>query len=72
MVLAASPGLGTPTGSVTINDGSTALTTMTLGGGSATFSTTKLAKGAHSITAVYHGSADFLSSTSTVVTETIN
>jgi predicted secreted protein len=73
VISAASPGLGIPTGSVTINDGSTALATIALGaGGSATFSTTKLAKGAHSITAVYRGSADFLSSTSAVLTETIN
>jgi hypothetical protein len=62
----------TPTGSVTFQEGSTTLGTGTLNGsGIATFSTTTLSMGPHSITAVYSGDADSLASTSLVATQTV-
>ncbi len=62
-----------PTGTVTFLDGATQL-----GGGAlnasgvATFTTSSLALGSHSITAAYPGDANNLGSTSTVLTETIS
>jgi hypothetical protein len=60
VVSAVPPGAGTPTGSVTFQDGSTILGTIALAGGKATFSTSSLALGAHVIYAVYAGDAHFL------------
>jgi hypothetical protein len=62
----------TATGSVTFKDGTTTLGTGTLAAGKAKFSTTGLSKGAHSITAVYGGSKNYLGSTSPVLTQTVN
>ena len=70
-VTASSPGLGTPTGSVAFKDGTTTLATETLVGGATTFTTSSLALGSHSITAVYGGSTDFATSTSSALTETV-
>ncbi len=73
IVTAASPGTGTPTGTVTFKDGTTALgSAVTLSGGTATFSTSKLAVGTHSITAVYGGDTNFTTSTSAALTQTVN
>ena len=72
MVIAASPGTGTPTGTVTFKDGSTTLGTGTLSGGTATFSTSQLAVGPNSITAVYGGDTNFTTSTSSALTQTVN
>jgi hypothetical protein len=55
---------GTPTGSVQFMDGSTVLNTATLTGGTATFATTALALGTHSLTAVYLGDTNFTGSNS--------
>jgi hypothetical protein len=66
------PGSGTPTGTVTFKDGTTTLGTGTLSGGVATFTTSKLSVGTHSITATYSGDANFKTSTSPVVTQTVN
>jgi parallel beta-helix repeat protein len=64
---------GTPSGSVTFMDGSTALATVSLGaGGVAKFTTAALSAGGHSITAVYSGDANDLSSTSSALNETVN
>ena len=63
---------GTPTGTVTFKDGSVTLGTGTLAGGTATFTTSKLAKGIHSITAGYGGSTSYLASTSPVLKQTVN
>ena len=63
---------GTPTGTVTFKDGSVTLGTGTLTGGTATFTTSKLAKGIHSITAGYGGSTNYLASTSPVLKQTVN
>ena len=63
---------GTPTGTVTFKDGATTLGMGTLSAGKATFATSKLAVGSHSITASYARAVDFAASTSAVLTETIS
>lgn len=64
---------GVAFGSVTFKNGSVAMATATLNGsGVATLSTNALAAGAHSITAVYAGNADFKSSGSNAVAQTVN
>jgi hypothetical protein len=62
----------TPTGSVTFKDGGTALGTSPLGAGNmASFSTSTLAPGPHTITAVYGGDGSSTTSTSSPITETV-
>ena len=62
-----------PTGTVTFMDGATALGTGTLNAsGVATFATSSLAVGQHSVTAVYGGDANNAGSTSSVLTQTVN
>src|SRR5467141_4044967 len=63
---------GTPTGTVTFQDGASALGTGTLSGGTATFTTSVLGTGAHSITAIYGGDANFANSTSPALMQTVN
>jgi len=71
-VTAKSPGAGTPTGTVTFKDGSSTLGTGTLNGsGQATFVTSTLAVGSHSISASYGGDANFNGSTSSKLTQTV-
>jgi hypothetical protein len=76
VVSAKAPGAGTPTGLVTFLDGSTVLGLAALqvvnGVDKAVFSTSSLSVGSHSITAVYSGDSNFVTSTSAAVTETIN
>ena len=61
------------TGTVTFKDGSTALGSGTLNSsGVATYKTSSLATGAHSITAVYAGDGNTLTSTSTALTQTVD
>jgi hypothetical protein len=62
----------TATGTVQFLDGATALGTVTITGGTAALSLSVLSVGAHSITAVYSGDANYLSSTSAPVTQTVN
>ena len=62
---------GTPTGTMMFNDGSTSLGTATLVSGQAAFSTSLLAAGPHSITAVYSGDTNFLLSTSSALSQTV-
>ncbi len=73
-VSAASPGSGTPTGTVTFNDGSTAIgLPVTLSGGVASVTTSTLTAGVHSITADYSGDTNFATSTSTpALSQTVN
>ena len=72
-VVANSPGTAVPTGSVTFKDGNKTLSTKTLNAsGHATFSTSTLARGSHSITVVYGGGTDSLGSTSPVLTQQVN
>ena len=61
--------VGTPTGTVTLMDGTTALGTSALTGGIASFSTSSLPPGADTITAVYGGSTDYLALSSAPITE---
>lgn len=62
---------GNPTGSVTFYDGTTQLGSATLANGTVSYATTTLSAGAHSITAVYAGDSNFLTETSTALTETV-
>jgi hypothetical protein len=66
-----SPGAGTPTGTVTFMDGTTVLATVNLTGGMAKLTMSTLATGKHTIMAVYSSDADFLTSTSAALTQTI-
>jgi subtilase family serine protease len=64
---------GTPTGTVTFLDGITSLGTGALNGsGMATFITSSLAVGSHSITAQYGGDTNFASSMSTALSQVVN
>jgi hypothetical protein len=60
-----------PTGTVSFYDGTTMLGSGTLSAGVATYSTSSLAAGSHSITAIYSGDSNFLAVTSSITTETI-
>jgi hypothetical protein len=71
-VAVVAPGSGTPTGTVTLKDGATSLGSSPLIGGKATFNTSLLALGSHSMTAVYGGSGNDLGSSSPVHTQTVN
>ena len=74
-VTANAPGSGVPVGKVAFDDGAAAIAGcggVTLVGGVATCTTTALTVGAHSITGVYNGSSSYLTSTSSVLTETVN
>jgi len=62
---------GTPAGTVTFKDGTTTLATVTLSGGVAKFTTTKLTVGTHSMTAVYAGSTSYATSTSPVLKQVV-
>ena len=64
-------GSAAPTGTVTFYDGATSLGTGTLSAGSATYTTSSLAVGVHSITASYGGDANNRSSTSIAISVTI-
>ena len=66
-VNAVPPGAGTPTGVVTFMDGPATLSTATLdGAGRASFTTSSLAVGDHSITATYEGDSNFKGSSNSV------
>jgi hypothetical protein len=66
-----STGGPTPTGSITFMDGTTFLGTGTLSGGVATFSTSTLTTGTHSVTAIYINDGNYSSSTSPAVVVTV-
>ena len=62
-----------PTGTVNFLDGTTTLGSGTLNGsGVATYSTSTLSAGSHSITAAYAGDTNFLGSTSAILTQVVN
>ena len=56
---------------MTFKDGETILGSSTLSNGTATYSTSTLSVGSHSITAVYGGDTNFAGTTSSVVTQTV-
>jgi hypothetical protein len=61
----------TPSGSVSFYDGTTLLGSGTLALGVATYTTSSLAVGAHSITVAYGGDSNFSALTSSALTETV-
>jgi hypothetical protein len=64
---------GNPTGTVTFKDGATTLGSAMLNGSAvATFSASFTSVGNHSITAVYAGDSNFVTSTSAALTQTVN
>ena len=67
-----SAGTGTPTGLVTFYDGASVMGTVSLSGGKASFSTSALGAGAHSIKAAYAGNSPWVASTSAALTQTVN
>ena len=71
-VVANAPGTAVPTGTVTFKDGTKTLSSKSLSSGKATYSTSSLSRGSHSITAIYGGSSSFLGSTSPVLIQTVN
>src|SRR5205814_888949 len=71
-VTATAPGTGTPTGTVIFRDGGTPIGTNTLSSGQATFTTSSLSAASHTITVVYNGDANFNTSTSPNLTQTVN
>jgi hypothetical protein len=72
-VTAAAPGSGSPTGMVQFYDGTKKLgAPVALKHGNAIVKTTKLAKGSHSISAVYKGNASFTASASATLTQTVS
>ena len=60
------------TGSVTFQEGATALGTGTISSGIATFATSSLTGGTHSITAQYAGDTNYTAATSTAVSQVVN
>ncbi len=63
---------GTPTGTVTFKQGTTVLGTGTLSSGQATFTSTTLVAGTKNYTAAYGGDANYKTSTSTALSQTVN
>jgi uncharacterized repeat protein (TIGR03803 family) len=63
---------GTVAGSMIFYDGAKELKSVALSGGTAAYTTSKLAAGTHSITAKYAGNGNFATSTSPVLTQTVN
>jgi autotransporter-associated beta strand protein len=70
-VTVVSPGTGTPTGDVEFFAGSTSLGIGTLSSGVASLITTDLAAGSYDLTAVYLGTAEYASSSSSMVPQTV-
>ena len=60
-----------PTGSVTFMDGGSTLGTVSLSAGKASYSTSTLTTGSHSIGAVYNGTVNVSGSTSAPLVETL-
>jgi hypothetical protein len=75
VTLTATVGAGstpTPTGSITFYDDATKLQTVTMSGGSASYTTTALSVGSHSITADYNGDPAWEAKNSAVLTQTVD
>jgi alpha-tubulin suppressor-like RCC1 family protein len=72
-VTAVSPATGTPAGSVEFFDGASSLGTVTLNGsGVASLSTSGLAVGSRDFTAEYSGTANYVGSTSSTLSQVVN
>ena len=61
-----------PTGSITFYDGGTTIGAGTINGTTATYTTSALALGAHTITAGWTGNATYPATTSNAITQTVN
>ena len=75
IVTATAPAAGTPTGTVTFMDGGTTISgciAQPMVGGVAPCTGMYAGVGGHAITAVYNGDANFTSSTSPILTQTVN
>jgi Tol biopolymer transport system component len=72
VVAPVSPGAGSPSGTVTFQDGATSLGTSALTNGKASFTTSSLAAAAHSITAVYNGDGNFNAASSAPLAQAVN
>jgi len=59
-VIGVAPATGTPTGTVTFYDGNTVLGTVAVKSSKATYNTSALTAGSHTITAVYSGDTNFI------------
>ena len=70
IVAATIPG-NAPAGTVTFLNGSASIGVGTLTGGAATLTTSSLAAGSHSLTAHYAGTANFIASTSSAVSDVV-
>src|SRR5207253_8239064 len=71
-VLAHAPGAGTPTGSVTfVVDNSNLAPLATLTNGVATYVDSSLTVGSHSLSAIYNGDTNFLTSTAPAINQTV-
>ena len=67
------PSFGSPTGTVTFQDGGGTIGTGSVNGaGQATFTTSALSVASHSITAIYGGDTNFLTSTSGALSQTVS
>jgi len=62
---------GAATGTITFYDGSTSIGSGTVSGNQASFPTSSLSAGTHSITAAYTGDTNFLPSTSSVLSQSV-
>ncbi len=71
LTVTVSASLGSPSGMVTFMDETAQLGSGTLSGGSASYTTSTLSAGSHSITAVYPGDVTFGSATSAVLTQIV-
>ena len=73
IIAAAAPGAGSPTGTVTFKEGAVTLAaTVAMTAGQATFTTSALSVGSHTITASYSGDSAFVPLTSPSLTQTVN
>ena len=70
ITVAPASGSGTPTGAVMLQDGGSTMSTLNLVNGQASFTTSSLAVGSHSITAAYNGDANF-SAASSALSQTV-
>jgi hypothetical protein len=71
-VSSVAPGSGTPTGTVTVKDGATAICTVTLSSGTGSCSGGLPNAGSRSVTATYNTDGNFATSTSSAFSQTVN
>ncbi len=72
VTVAPASGSGTPTGTVTFQDGATTIATQALSGGQASVTISNFSVGSHSITATYGGDTNFTGSASPAFSQTVN